>query len=92
MLALKDLDSSAQALQNDSKKLPPHKLLFSESAGRILITVRPNQKDLFEQAFEHFDHVYEIGLIKGNKLSINNILDVEIKVLDEAYKQPLKDY
>lgn len=69
------------------------KALFSESAGRILVTVRPNQKDAFEKAFAYFDHVHQIGeTTKDNKLNINNILKCETKVLDKAYKSPLKDY
>ncbi|HBR68189.1 MAG TPA: phosphoribosylformylglycinamidine synthase [Rhodospirillaceae bacterium] len=71
--------------------LRPDKLLFSESLGRILVTVAPNNQKAFEKHFGSFAN--QIGLITNeNKLNIKNILSVEIKKLDEYYKQPLKDY
>ncbi|MFK7840258.1 MAG: AIR synthase-related protein [Bdellovibrionales bacterium] len=69
------------------------KALYSESTGRILVTVAPQNKEKFEKTFKNFEHVHHIGHISStNKLSIRNILDLEIKALEEAYKSPLRDY
>ena len=81
-----DIDLSAIDLRAD-------KALYSESTGRILVTVAPQNKTRFEKNFKNFEHVHQIGHIAhGQKLNIKNILDIEVKNLDEAYKQPLKDY
>ncbi|MCB1562305.1 MAG: phosphoribosylformylglycinamidine synthase [Alphaproteobacteria bacterium] len=73
--------------------LPADKALYSESAGRILVTVAPQNKEAFEKNFKGFEHIHQIGHIAySNKLSIHSILDTDIQVLDEAYKQTLRDY
>ncbi len=69
------------------------KLLFSESNGRILVTVAPAHKEPFEQSLESFGSYYRIGTVtEEDKLIINNTLDVKLKALEEAYKAPLRDY
>lgn len=73
--------------------LPADKALYSESTGRILVTVSPQNKNAFEKNFKGFTQLHQIGHIAyGEKLSIRNVLDVDIQTLDKAYKQPLKDY
>ncbi len=73
--------------------LPIDKALYSESTGRILVTVAPQNKEKFEKNFKGFEHIHHIGHVSSaDKLSIYNALEVEIKKLDKAYKQPLKDY
>ena len=81
-----DIDLSTLDLRAD-------KALYSESTGRILVTVAPQNKEKFEKNFKGFEHIHQIGHISStNKLSVRNILEAEIKALEEAYKQPLKDY
>ena len=81
-----DIDLSSIDLRTD-------KALFSESQGRILVTVAPQNVKDFEKAFKKFHHVRKIGHVAhSHKLKINNVLDVEINKLDEAYKAPLRDY
>ncbi len=84
---LKDLDSSASVtLQND-------KVLYSESAGRILVTVSPQNKEKFEKTFKDLSCVFHAGHVAySTKLNIKNILSVEIDKLHEAYKTPLRGY
>lgn len=73
--------------------LAAEKLLYSESAGRILVTVAPQNVKKFEKAFKGFDFVYQLGHVAyTDKLKINKVLNVEIKKLEEAYKAPLRDY
>ena len=93
MLALKDLDSSAQALQNDNNVLRTDKALYSESTGRILVTIAPQNKAKFEKTFKNFEHVHLLGHVAyGDKLNIKGTLNIDINQLEKAYKQPLKNY
>ena len=81
-----DIDLGAIDLRAD-------KALYSESTGRILVTVAPQNKEKFEKNFKGFEHCLLIGHIAyGDKLNIKNQLQIDIKKLDEAYKSPLRDY
>ena len=81
-----DIDLNALGLRSD-------KALYSESTGRILVTVAPQNKEKFEKNFKGYEQIHQIGHIAyGNTLNINNILKLDIKALEEAYKSPLKDY
>ena len=69
------------------------KALFSESAGRIVVTVAPQNKKAFEKTFEKFPHVRHIGHVAhGDKLTINNTLKIDLKKLSEDYKTPFINY
>ncbi|MCF8495346.1 MAG: phosphoribosylformylglycinamidine synthase [Alphaproteobacteria bacterium] len=81
-----DIDLSAFDLE-------AQRLLFSESAGRILVTVAPQNVKDFEKTFKKFAHVYKIGHVAyGNGLNIKDLLTAEISMLEKAYKAPLRDY
>ena len=81
-----DIDLSGLALRSD-------KALYSESTGRILVTVAPQHKEKFEKNFKGYHHLYQIGHVAHtDKLSIKNILELEIDKLDQAYKSPLAEY
>jgi phosphoribosylformylglycinamidine synthase len=81
-----DIDLKNIALRAD-------KALYSESQGRILVVVAPQNVKAFEKTFKKFNHVHQIGSIAyGNKLNIKNVLQVDIDKLEEAYKAPLRDY
>lgn len=83
-----DIDLSAI-----DSELRSDKLLYSESTGRILVTVAPQDKDAFEKNFKGYEHCAFIGHIAyGNKLNIKNILQTDIDKLNEAYKAPLGNY
>lgn len=69
------------------------KALYSESTGRILVTVAPQNKEAFEKTFKKYGHIHHIGHTSfTEKLIINKKLEANIKALDEAYKAPLKGY
>ncbi len=73
--------------------LPADKALYSESTGRILITVAPKNKAKFEKNFKGFRHIHQIGHIAHSQnLNINNTLKLDIKTLEDAYKAPLAEY
>ncbi|NCT40811.1 MAG: phosphoribosylformylglycinamidine synthase [Alphaproteobacteria bacterium] len=81
-----DIDLSNIDLRTD-------KTLYSESTGRILVTVAPQNKEKFEKNFKGFEDLHQIGHIAHtNKLSIRNVLDADIKALEKAYKSPLSEY
>ena len=81
-----DIDLSAIDLRAD-------KGLYSESTGRILVTVAPQNKAKFEKNFKGFEHITQIGHVAhGQKLNLKNQLEIDIKKLDEAYKAPLGGY
>jgi phosphoribosylformylglycinamidine synthase II len=73
--------------------LPASKALYSESAGRIIVTISAACKEKFEKTLKDFEHMTHIGHVSyGNKLNIKNTLQVEIDKLNEAYKAPLRGY
>ncbi len=81
-----DVDLSAIDLRAD-------KALYSESTGRILVTVSPQNKEKFEKNFKGFEALHMLGHIAHSKiLNIKNVLKADIDKLDEAYKAPLRDY
>lgn len=73
-------------LRNDKK-------LFSESTGRIVVTVSPQNKKKFEKTFDRVKHVYHIGHVAYTEsLSIEGVLEERIKVLEDAYKSTFAEY
>ncbi len=81
-----DIDLSAFDLRAD-------KMLFSESTGRIIVSVAPHNKKAFEKNFKGFEQCHYIGSVAySNNLFIRDTLKVSIKDLEKAYKAPLKDY
>jgi len=68
------------------------KMLFSESQGRIIVSIAPQNKDAFEKAMDGYDFVTHIGEVTNNQtLTINNF-DVSISDLENAYKKPLGEF
>lgn len=68
-------------------------LLFSESTGRILVTVAPQNRKEFERNFKGYEHCHMIGSVSySENLMIRDILTVKVADLDEAYKAPLRGY
>ncbi len=81
-----DIDLSGFELRAD-------KMLFSESTGRIVVTVSPQNKKDFERNFKGFEDFHYIGSVAYSKnLFIRSVLKLDIKALSEAYKATLRDY
>jgi len=63
--------------------------LFSESLGRILVTIAPKHKSAFESAMK--GHAKEIGIVKGNRLEISlngkPIVRANVGDLEASYKK-----
>ncbi len=81
-----DIDLSHIDLRKD-------KALFSESTGRIVVTVSPQNKKAFEKNFKGFEDCHYIGSVaQSENLFIRDCLKTDIRDLEEAYKAPLKNF
>lgn len=86
------------SLKNLSKKfLRDDYALFSESQGRILVTINPKNKKLFEKTFKN-NYFKLIGqVIKEPKLVINGsdnktIVNLNLNEIEKAYKLTFKNF
>jgi phosphoribosylformylglycinamidine synthase II len=71
--------------------------LFSESLGRLLVTVAPNHQQAFEARMQGTDfaqigEVTEAPTLNLQGLGGQTLATVSISTLDDAYKTPLKGY
>ncbi len=64
--------------------------LFSESTGRVVVTVAPNDIATFEKLFG--DMATKIGSVTDKPALKINGFEVKIADLENAYKSPLKDF
>ncbi len=81
-----DIDLSKIDLRAD-------KALFSESTGRIVVTVAPQNKKAFERNFKGFEDCHYIGSVAHSEnLFIRDTLKIDIADLEKAYEATLKDY
>lgn len=68
-------------------------MLFSESAGRVVVTVAPQNRKEFERNFKGFEQCHMIGSVSfSENLLIRDVLSVKVADLEEAYKAPLRGY
>jgi phosphoribosylformylglycinamidine (FGAM) synthase-like enzyme len=71
-------------------------VLFSESAGRVIVTIDPRNQEAFEQLFSGHSFAC-IGTVTGDKQFIikgingKNLTDVSVTVLKTAWKKPFGD-
>lgn len=69
------------------------RMLFSESTGRIIVTVAPQNKKAFEKNFKGFEQCHLIGSVSfSENLFIRDIATVKITDLTNAYKATFKDF
>ncbi|MEM6780700.1 MAG: AIR synthase-related protein [Pseudomonadota bacterium] len=66
------------------------KTLFSESTGRVVVTIAPQDQMEFEKLFA--DHALLIGEVTDSDLLKINDIETNISDLEEAYKKPLRGY
>ncbi len=75
------------------KGLSDTRLLYSESAGRFVVTVNPSHRSVFEQIFAgckigHVGCVTESGSLRWRDQRGTLILDEDVLALKEAWKKP----
>jgi len=71
----------------------PDYFLFSESLGRFVVTIAPDNKRAFELALGTDAHL--LGRVRGSSLRITQemtVLDVPVSELEAAYKAPFGRY
>lgn len=81
-----EIDLSSFDLRTD-------KMLFSESTGRIVVTVAPQNRKAFEKNFKGFEQCHLIGSVSfSENLFIRDVATVKVADLETAYKGTFKDY
>lgn len=69
------------------------KMLYSESQGRIVVTIAPQDKDAFEKTMSDYPQIYQIGSVTEDPiLKINGKVAASISDLEHAYKSTLGGY
>ncbi|MEK7107228.1 MAG: AIR synthase-related protein, partial [Patescibacteria group bacterium] len=69
-------------------------VLFSESKGRVLVSVRPESKAAFEKLYQGLTLV-EIGKVNGESVSIElpkTRVEASVSELTEAYRSFFKNW
>ena len=69
-------------------------ILFSESQGRVLVSVRPESKAAFERVYKGLSYV-EIGKVAGKSVSIelpNVRVETSVAELTSAYRSFFKNW
>ena len=83
----------ASGLGMDVRLLSTHRLdtyLFSESTGRVLVTIDPKHKQDFEFLFAHDAHF--LGTVTDEQILKIDGINIFVSELETAYKSPLKDF
>jgi phosphoribosylformylglycinamidine synthase len=82
------------ALTDESVFLKDHELLFSESSGRLLVSVNPDHETEFLECMEGAK-AQKIGKVMSEKnltvtgLNQNEIINVSVTTLSDAFRKPL---
>ncbi|OGS34705.1 MAG: hypothetical protein A2293_05460 [Elusimicrobia bacterium RIFOXYB2_FULL_49_7] len=67
------------------------RILFSESQSRVVVSVRAeNLERVKAVASQHHVPLAEIGRVGGDKLRINDTIDVDVYAMCEAYYEALR--
>jgi phosphoribosylformylglycinamidine synthase len=65
----------------------PHEILFSEAQSGVVITVASNHLKTARKYFEQANiPLYELGVVEGNQLEINNWLRLDIAQAEDVYE------
>ena len=76
-----------------SDQLRLDKMLYSESQGRIVVTIAPQDKDAFEKIMSDYPYVQQIGTVTEDPtLKINGQVAASTSDLEKAYKATLGGY
>jgi phosphoribosylformylglycinamidine synthase subunit PurL len=61
-------------------------LLFAESQSRFIVTVAPTKKPDVQNRLDKMEIDYDIiGLVAGDKLIINDLINLDLSVLDDLF-------
>ena len=71
----------------------PSAALFGESQSRIIISTKPEFKDKIKEIAEKYGIDFnEIGKVGGDRLVINDIINIEVEKLKEIYFTAIERY
>ena len=80
------------ALEGELAVLSPTQQLFSESPGRVLVTVAsPNVKAFAELCADAGVSLTDIGTVTGERLTVRGLLDLELDALRDALEGGLTE-
>jgi phosphoribosylformylglycinamidine synthase len=69
----------------------PFVALFSESTGRVLVSLVEEQREAFEAlSADHGVPVQQLGVVGGDRLEITNSFDIGLPELRAAWHQPIR--
>ena len=89
-------DINLQKLKVSSDLSRDDFVLFSESQSRIVVSINPNDKEKFEEIFKNIK-TSQIGKITSGNLVIKGlnqeeIVNIDLKTLEEEYKSRFRGY
>ena len=89
-------DINLQKLKVSSDLSRDDFVLFSESQSRIVVSINPNDKEKFEEIFKNIK-TSQIGKITSGNLVIKGlnqeeIINIDLKTLEEEYKSRFRGY
>lgn len=73
-------------------ELKSHQRLYSETLGRILVTVAPENQKAFEEAMRGTSLSYIGRITEEPVLEIKGLFEVQVSALAESYKSTFRDY
>ena len=80
-------------IQKPKKLTNSLKYFFGEDQGRYIIEIKPknleNVENMLKNDSIHFD---KLGLVEGDKITLENDLKLSIDDIKEGYKKWLKEY
>ena len=69
------------------------KYFFGEDQGRYIIEIKPENLEKVEKMLKNESvHYDKLGLVEGNKITLENDLELSIDDIKEGYKKWLKEY
>lgn len=79
-----------------NERLTDAQALYSESQGRFIVTVKPDNQQKFEALFAGMK-IAQVGQVTGEEVLINGasgstIINTQVKELEKHYKQTFKDF
>ena len=66
---------------------------FGEDQGRYIVEIKPeNLKNVENMLIKESIHFDKLGLVEGNKITLENDIKISIEDIKEGYKKWLKEY
>ncbi|HYC34494.1 MAG TPA: phosphoribosylformylglycinamidine synthase subunit PurL [Candidatus Paceibacterota bacterium] len=80
------------SLEKISKQMDADRILFSESQGRILVSINPKKKAAFEKLLKgnSFAHIGKVT--SKAQIKIKGVADIKVSDALKAYKSTFKDF